>query len=60
MASRYSIYQGKFPCHTCQEQVLSLRFYSDEKLATWLCSKKHLTEVSFNAKKNKRDHEREK
>lgn len=60
MASKYSIYHGKFPCHTCQEQTSTLRFYAETKTATWMCSKKHLTEVSFDAKKKtKKDYERE-
>jgi hypothetical protein len=59
MASKYSIYHGKFPCHTCQEVVTSLRFYVDDKMTTWMCSKKHLTQVSMYAKKSKKDYERE-
>jgi hypothetical protein len=58
--SKYSIYVGKFACHTCKEQVTSLRFYSDTKNATWMCSSKHLSSVSFNTtKKKKKDYERE-
>lgn len=57
MASKYLIVHGKFPCHTCKEEITSLRFYGETKLATWMCSKKHLTEVSFQTKKSKRDYE---
>ena len=58
--SKYSIYTGKFPCHTCKEEVTSLRFYSDTKNATWMCSLKHLSSVSLTpTKKTKKDYERE-
>lgn len=57
MASKYLIVHGKFPCHTCKEEITSLRFYGETKLATWMCSKKHLTEVSFQTKKSKKDYE---
>jgi hypothetical protein len=58
--SRYSIYSGEFPCHTCKEVVKSLRSYPDEKLLTWMCSQKHLSEVSLKVKKkSKKDYERE-
>ena len=59
MASKYVIIQGKFPCHTCKEVVTSLRMYGEDKLATWMCTGKHLTQVSFNVKKTKKDYERE-
>lgn len=56
--SRYSIVQGSFPCHTCKEEVHSLRQYALEKRLTWMCSKKHLSEVSLETKKTKKDYER--
>lgn len=57
--SKYNIIQGKFPCHTCKEEVTSLRQYQGMTL-TWVCSKQHLTEVSLRAKKKtKKDYERE-
>lgn len=60
MPNKYSVYQGNFPCHTCQQVVTSLRFYSEDKLATWLCSDNHMTQVSFEInKKTKKDYERE-
>ena len=52
---RYTIYHGKFPCHTCKKEVLTLRFYQEEKLLTWICVDGHLSEVSLNAKKKKAD-----
>lgn len=58
--ARYNIVNGIFPCHTCKEEVQSLRQYIDEKELTWMCSKKHLSKVSLNTKKKKKDYEREK
>lgn len=57
---RYTVYAGKFPCHTCKEEVKSLRSYPEEKLLTWMCSQKHMSTVSLNVKKTKKDYEREK
>ena len=58
--SKYSIVQGKFPCHTCKEIVHSLRHYVEDKELTWMCSKKHLSKVSLEVrKKTKKDYERE-
>jgi hypothetical protein len=54
---RYSIYTGEFVCHTCREKVSSLRSYPDEKLLTWMCSQKHLSEVSLSVKKKKSDYD---
>lgn len=57
---RYNIYNGDFPCHTCKEVVKSLRSYPEEKLLTWMCSNKHLSQVDLNTKKKgKKDYERE-
>lgn len=57
MAS-YTVYSGKFICHTCKSEVGTLRLYAETKLATWMCKDKHLTQVSF-AKRKKSDFERE-
>ena len=57
--SKYTVYSGKFPCHTCKEEVISLRLYSADKNLTWLCSQGHMSTVSLVAKK-KKDYEREK
>jgi hypothetical protein len=56
--NKFSIYPGKFPCHTCKEEVKSLRLWRDTLELSWMCSKKHLTKVSI--KKTKKDYEREK
>lgn len=59
MPNKYSVYSGDFPCHSCKSVSKNLRFYSETKTATWMCSEGHLTSVSFvNQKKSKRDYER--
>lgn len=55
---KYTVYEGKFICHTCKGEVKTLRLYAETKEATWMCKEKHLSKVSF-AKKKKRDYERE-
>jgi hypothetical protein len=57
---RYTVVPGQFPCHTCKQVVPSLRHYTEDRLLTWVCSEKHLSQVSLNAKKSKKDYEREK
>ena len=57
--SKYTVYSGSFPCHTCKEKVTSLRLYLDTKELTWLCSSRHLSTVSLETKKTKKDYERE-
>jgi hypothetical protein len=42
MSKEFTIYPGKFPCKTCQEEVLSLRYWKETGDATWMCSKKHI------------------
>ena len=56
--SKYNVYSGQFPCHTCKEMVKTIRSYPDLKEVTWMCSQKHLSKVSF-AKKRKRDYANE-
>jgi len=57
---KYTVYQGRFACHTCRVEVKSVRVYPSEKLITWMCPDKHLNEVSLETKKKKQDFEREK
>jgi len=54
MAS-YTVYEGKFICHTCKTTVNTLRLYAETKEATWMCKEKHLSRVSF-AKRKKKDY----
>jgi len=55
---KFAVFQGKFPCHTCKEEVTSLRMWKESLELTWMCSKKHLSRASI--KKTKKDYEREK
>jgi hypothetical protein len=56
--SKYTVYSGQFPCHTCKAVVPSLRLYSETKEVTWVCPEKHLSKVSLIAKKKtKKDYE---
>lgn len=60
MASKYTVIEGKFFCSTCENTSNTARLYVDTKNLTWMCSDKHLTEVSLKPeKKTKRDYERE-
>jgi hypothetical protein len=58
---KFSTYPGKFPCKTCQEEVMLLRYWIESGEATWMCSKKHISKVGlFPQKKKKRDYLNEK
>jgi hypothetical protein len=59
--SNFNTYAGKFSCKTCREEVKSIRIYTNTGMGTWLCSKKHLTEVQVYqvGYKKKKDYERE-
>jgi len=54
---KFSIFHGIFPCHTCKEDVKSLRLWYETKELTWMCSKKHISKAQI--LKTKRDYERE-
>ena len=56
--SKFSVYEGQFPCHTCKEEVPTLRLWKDTLEVTWMCSQKHVSRAKF--VKTKRDYEREK
>ena len=45
--SRYTIYEGRFPCKTCKEEVKTIRLYADTGMSSWMCSKKHLSETQL-------------
>jgi len=60
MADRYTVYQGSFVCHTCKIETRSMRYYFIPKEMTWLCPNRHLTKVSLQTKKSKKDYERTK
>jgi hypothetical protein len=51
MSNNFTIYPGKFPCKTCQEEVSSLRYWRETGDETWMCSKKHISKVGLIPKK---------
>lgn len=56
--ANYSVYEGKFPCKTCKQEVKTIRVYLDTGMASWMCSDKHLSEchlfkVGYKTKKKK-------
>ena len=55
---KFKNFEGKFPCHTCKEEVTSVRLWKETMDLTWMCSKKHLSKVQMI--KTKKDYEREK
>jgi hypothetical protein len=54
---KFTVYPGKFPCHTCKEEVKVLRLWHEALELTWMCSNKHLSKAAL--KKTKKDYERE-
>ena len=54
--NKFSVYEGRFPCHTCKEEVTSLRLWRQTLELTWMCSSKHLSKS--NIKMTKKDYER--
>ena len=54
MSKEFTVYPGKFPCKTCQEEVLSLRYWGATGDATWMCSKKHISKVGLIPPKRKK------
>lgn len=57
--SKYNVHPGKFRCQVCNMEVTSLRHYIDNKELTWMCNDKHISRVSLETKKSKKDYERE-
>ena len=53
--SKYVIVQGKFPCHTCKEEVYSLRHYIADQKLTWVCNTRHMSEVSLRTRKTREE-----
>lgn len=47
---KYTLYTGKFVCHTCKAIVETARMYKEKQDLTWMCAEKHLSRVSFNVK----------
>lgn len=59
---KYTTYQGKFLCKTCDKTVTTMRFYKQTGIGSWMCSEKHLSKVQVCTigYKKKGDYEREK
>ena len=51
--ANYTVYHGKFLCHTCKIEVTSLRLYPETKEMTWMCKEKHLSKVNLGKRKKK-------
>ena len=49
---RFSVYSGKFPCHICKEEVLSLRLWKETSELSWMCTKKHISKASLIKRKS--------
>jgi hypothetical protein len=45
--ANYSVYEGKFPCRTCKEEVKTIRVYVETGMSSWMCSQKHLSETQL-------------
>lgn len=55
--AKYNVYAGKYVCQICAAEVSTARSYPSEKKITWVCSEKHLSEVSLNTRKTRADFE---
>jgi hypothetical protein len=42
---KFIVFSGKFLCHTCKEEVKSLRLWIGTARTTWMCTQKHVSEV---------------
>jgi hypothetical protein len=56
--AKYNVYTGQFICQVCGAEVPTIRSYPSEKLLTWMCRDKHLSEVDLKTKKSKADYDR--
>jgi hypothetical protein len=55
--NKYTVYQGKFLCQVCKEDVNSLRLYQETKTLTWMCKDGHVSSVEL-VRNKKKDYER--
>ena len=44
MSKKFSIYEGRFFCHSCKNEVLTARYWKQEVELSWKC--KECEEVS--------------
>jgi len=54
MSKDFSVYPGKFPRKTCDEEVRSLRLWIASGEATWMCSQKHISKIGLVPHKKKK------
>jgi hypothetical protein len=57
--AKYDIVKGLFTCHTCKQEVPSLRMYASEKRLSWMCKDGHVSEVNLDTRRKKDIDERE-
>ena len=55
---KYDVLKGEFICHTCKAITYSMRWYYQDKIMSWMCPEKHVSEVDLN-KKRKVSNDRE-
>ena len=54
MAKDFKVFPGKFSCKKCNEEVKSLRLWTESGDATWMCESKHVSKVSLLPEKKKK------
>ena len=54
MAKDFKVFPGKFLCKKCNEEVKSLRLWTESGDATWMCESKHVSKVSLLPEKKKK------
>ena len=47
MLNNFSTYKGKFVCQKCNEEVIVCRLWTETRDLTWMCTKKHMSKVTF-------------
>lgn len=55
---QFKVFNGEFLCHTCKEEVRSLRLWIQTGDLTWMCTTKHVSRVPLIV--TKKDYERKK
>ena len=55
---KFRTFKGKFNCKECNEEVFSLRLWTETADLTWLCTNKHISRVPLII--TKKDYERTK
>lgn len=55
---KFRVFDGKFYCKNCNEEVKSLRLWLETADVTWMCTQKHISRVPLIL--TKKDYERKK